>query len=307
MENLGERIRTLRKEKALSQPELAKIVGVSNGVISFWENDLNEPKASYLKVLADCFDISTDYLLGRTDDFGNVSVQSSVPQLSEESFDKKICGGHEMLFSQRLKELRNECGLTQKELAKKLKTTDKSIWNYEKGIARPPIEIITAYADFFQVSTDYLLGRTDDFGNVFVQSSVPQLSEDSFDKKICGGNEMPFSQRLKELRNECGLTQKKIASIINVSQQCYSDYENGKTAPDLITLSRLANFLNTTVDYLLGRTDDFGNVSVQTAAPALSEEETEILNAFRTMTYSQRIRFAAYAEGMLENTTKKKA
>ena len=64
MEKLGERIRELRTEKILSQPELAKLVGVSNGMVSIWENNINEPKASYIKKLALVFDVSSDYLLG---------------------------------------------------------------------------------------------------------------------------------------------------------------------------------------------------------------------------------------------------
>ncbi len=67
MKGLGERIRYLRTEKNYTQPELAKIIGVSNAVVSFWENDLNEPKATYIKALAECFDVSADYLLGLTE------------------------------------------------------------------------------------------------------------------------------------------------------------------------------------------------------------------------------------------------
>ncbi len=63
-----------------------------------------------------------------------------------------------------LRALRIENGLTQKELAKILKSSDKNIWNYEKGLATPPYDILVAYADYFEVTTDYLIGRTDDFG-----------------------------------------------------------------------------------------------------------------------------------------------
>ena len=63
-----------------------------------------------------------------------------------------------------LRNLRLECGLTQKELAEKLNSTDKNIWNYEKGLALPPYDILAAYANYFGVTTDYLIGRTDDFG-----------------------------------------------------------------------------------------------------------------------------------------------
>ncbi len=80
-------------------------------------------------------------------------------------------------MKEKLRALRIECGITQKELAEKIQSTSKSIWAYEKGIATPPIEVVKAYADFFGVSADYLLGRSDDLGYVTVQSSAPALSE----------------------------------------------------------------------------------------------------------------------------------
>ena len=64
MENLGERIKELRLEKGLTQPELEKIIGVSNGIISVWENNVNEPKATFIKRLATALDVTSDYLLG---------------------------------------------------------------------------------------------------------------------------------------------------------------------------------------------------------------------------------------------------
>lgn len=67
MKNLGETIKNARIEKKLTQPQLAKLVGVSAGMISIWENNINEPKASYIKALAQALDISADYLLGLSD------------------------------------------------------------------------------------------------------------------------------------------------------------------------------------------------------------------------------------------------
>ena len=69
MEQLGERIKTLRLEKALTQPQLAKMIGVSNGMISIWENNINEPKATYVKKLAEVLEVSTDYLLGLNEQY----------------------------------------------------------------------------------------------------------------------------------------------------------------------------------------------------------------------------------------------
>lgn len=62
-----ERIKLLRIERNLSQPELAKLVGVSNGMISFWENGINEPTITHLLKLSKIFEVSTDYLLGLED------------------------------------------------------------------------------------------------------------------------------------------------------------------------------------------------------------------------------------------------
>lgn len=70
MEGLGERIKELRKEYGYTQPEFAKIIGVSNAVVSYWENDLNEPKATYIKAIAECFGVSADYLIGIEDETG---------------------------------------------------------------------------------------------------------------------------------------------------------------------------------------------------------------------------------------------
>ena len=60
----GERLKNLRKEKGLSQPQLAKEIGVSKGMISFWENGINEPTITYLIRLCNYFEVSADFLLG---------------------------------------------------------------------------------------------------------------------------------------------------------------------------------------------------------------------------------------------------
>ena len=63
MKGLGETIKALRLEKGLTQPQLADLVGVSKGMITIWENNINEPKATYLKALASALDVTVDQLL----------------------------------------------------------------------------------------------------------------------------------------------------------------------------------------------------------------------------------------------------
>ncbi|MBE5884603.1 MAG: helix-turn-helix transcriptional regulator [Lachnospiraceae bacterium] len=66
-----------------------------------------------------------------------------------------------MTLGQRLIELREEKGIFQKELAAIMNVSVSTISNYENDVHDPDLEILRKLADFFQVSTDYLLLRTD--------------------------------------------------------------------------------------------------------------------------------------------------
>ena len=64
---IGSIIHELRQQKGLSQAQLAKAIGVSQKAIDFWEKGTNEPKASYILALSDFFNVTTDFLLGKTE------------------------------------------------------------------------------------------------------------------------------------------------------------------------------------------------------------------------------------------------
>ncbi|HHY79518.1 MAG TPA: helix-turn-helix transcriptional regulator [Thermoanaerobacter sp.] len=65
------------------------------------------------------------------------------------------------MLGERIKELRKKKGVTQKELALYLGVSDRAVGYYESGQRTPPPDILQKIADFFHVSVDYLLGRTD--------------------------------------------------------------------------------------------------------------------------------------------------
>jgi transcriptional regulator with XRE-family HTH domain len=67
MTKLGMRIKELRKENSITQKELAKILNIQNTTLSQYENDINEPNDNIKIKIADYFNVSIDYLLGRTD------------------------------------------------------------------------------------------------------------------------------------------------------------------------------------------------------------------------------------------------
>jgi len=64
MEIFVQRLNKLIEENKITKYKLAKIIGVSNQTVMFCCAGINEPKISYLKKLAEYFEVSSDYLLG---------------------------------------------------------------------------------------------------------------------------------------------------------------------------------------------------------------------------------------------------
>lgn len=63
-------------------------------------------------------------------------------------------------------------------------------------------------------------------------------------------------QRIRDLREDKDLKQRELGEILNCSQRIYSNYERGEVDIPTQVLIKLAEFYNTSVDYLLGLTDE---------------------------------------------------
>ena len=63
-------------------------------------------------------------------------------------------------------------------------------------------------------------------------------------------------KRIKDLREDNDLLQKDIAGILGISQQYYSEYENGNRSIPIFHLMKLAKFYNVSIDYIVGLTDN---------------------------------------------------
>ena len=74
MDKLSDRLKRRRKEVKKTQLEVANILGVDHTTISKWENGIYEPDAITLRKIAELYDVTSDYLLGLTDDpKGNIT------------------------------------------------------------------------------------------------------------------------------------------------------------------------------------------------------------------------------------------
>lgn len=89
---LGNRIKELREEKGLKQDELAKIISISPSAIGMYERNEREPNDDISIKLANFFDVSLDYMLGKSDiktslkvniDEADIAFASGVKALNE--------------------------------------------------------------------------------------------------------------------------------------------------------------------------------------------------------------------------------
>ena len=71
---------------------------------------------------------------------------------------------------------------------------------------------------------------------------------------------MHFCERLRQLRQEKQLTQKQLAEALHLSSNSICEYEKGRAEPTLETLKKMSSYLDCSVDYLIGNSDDVGRM-----------------------------------------------
>lgn len=82
---LGSKIQNLRKNKNITQEDLATELGVTAAAVSKWENDYTLPDIIMLCAIADYFEITTDELLGRAKEFSYAVIASENIMLGKKS------------------------------------------------------------------------------------------------------------------------------------------------------------------------------------------------------------------------------
>ena len=136
--SLSDNLKILRNNLGLTQEQVSKDLKINRATYAHYETGRREPDVEMLKLLAKYYNVATDDLLDN-------DISSN---------------GTESIFSKRLKELRKNHMTTQEELAKYLGVGRPTIAGYETKGKQPSFEILDKIADFFNVSIDYLLGRS---------------------------------------------------------------------------------------------------------------------------------------------------
>lgn len=137
------RINTLIEEADMTKKEFGKRAGLSNNVINLATLYGIIPSMLSLEKIADMLDIPLEYLLGTTDE--RLFVQSE----------------GNITFHQRIEELMTEKEVKPSQVAHDMPFPENYFYDWKREGTVPSLEYLRAIAAYFNVSIDYLLGRTD--------------------------------------------------------------------------------------------------------------------------------------------------
>lgn len=138
-------------------------------------------------------------------------------------------------FGERLGELIFENNLKQNEFAEKAGIKPSCVTVYLQGKGLPTVESLIKIADYFQCSTDFLLGYEEENKSIMF--------------KACP----PFSEQILFLKKHFKRTAYQIYHNTNISKTCYYDWLSGKCKPTLDNVIRLAALFGCRIDFVLGR------------------------------------------------------
>ena len=105
------------------------------------------------------------------------------------------------IVAKRLRELRKGVKLSQEKMGEVVGVKQSSLNRYENGTAEPSIAVLTRYADYFDVSLDYIFGRTDcPQGKVYECQVRLSETDPEIEKfvEMCFDPKSPMNERLKQ-------------------------------------------------------------------------------------------------------------
>ena len=141
------RLKELRLENNLTQNTIAVYLHIKQNTYSQYENEKRDMPTFILKKLAQHYKISIDYILALT------NTPKSYPKSKVININSNM---------HRLKEIREDHDLLQKDLAKELQIERSTYSTYETGLCDIPLKILKKLALFYNIPMDYLLYMTDE-------------------------------------------------------------------------------------------------------------------------------------------------
>lgn len=254
--NLSKRIRQLRTEKGLTQQELADRLVVSRSTIAGYETDTKQPSYDVLVKMSYLFNVSTDYLLGKSD-----------KKMDNDMLEWRYPTAHNRLGTI-LKKYRNIENLTIQDFAQRLNISKDLLIDLENGIYSPSINLIQRISSVTNYDIDYITGATN---NTKYPYGKMELFGQMVDVERAEGNSH-FHSRFEEYCINYPITQENVQKVLGLTYEEYSDISFNRM-PTLSEILRISYAFNVSVDYLIGKTDTpFSN---------LSKDELELILNYR--------------------------
>lgn len=141
---------------------------------------------------------------------------------------------------ERLFFLREEQDLFQNDIANILNVKQVNISNWENGKEIIPLTKLNMYANYFNVSFDYIMKLSD--------KKIPSINRNTLDKILIGKN-------IKIIRMQNNLSQQDLANVLNTTKSTIWAYETGKTLILTAFAYQICAKYNVSMDWLCGRAD----------------------------------------------------
>ena len=108
---------------------------------------------------------------------------------------------------------------------------------------------------------------------------------------------MKIGEKLKELRDEMGISQYQLALAIQLPRYILSNIEQGRTEPSIEYLVKLADYFQCSVDELLGR-EDYGTGNVVVAGPQLNAFDERLLQVVHLLPIEDQYQVLGFAQAL---------
>lgn len=146
-----------------------------------------------------------------------------------------------MLDFKRLKDIREDNDISQDKMAEIIGVNRSAYSLWELGINVIPLKHLCSYADYFNVSIDYVLNLTNVKNNKILYKGL--------DLKILGEN-------LKNIRTKSNLSQEALAAILDVKQPCITRYEKGLICISTLNLYAFCKEFNVSLGFVCGKNEN---------------------------------------------------
>jgi transcriptional regulator with XRE-family HTH domain len=274
MADLPTRIKELRASEGLTQEQFGKIFGIVKSTVSLYENGKSVPNDELKEQICNHFDISLDYLAGRSDNKNQQNLD----------YVASYSGGYDNSIGYWINKKTNGDYV---KVAQQLGITEELLTDYIDEKVAIPYQILSQLSEICEVSTDCLLGLNDKSRDVDFDSILPF----QYNHKI--------AERVNVLRNPITDTDSFLCALLCIDEKELFYLTEYGFVPHVDVIIKLADYYNVSIDYLLGQIDIQGEKIMHTFKMLNEDNKDILIGKSKELLQSQRHEESVAAEAPL--------